>query len=244
MNSGYIAVVDSGIGGISVLYELEKAFPFEQFLYFGDNQNAPYGNRSKQNLLSLVINNIDILKKYPIKMIVLACNTLSVNLIREIKEYSSLPVFGIFPPVERCLLSGKKTLLLSTVKTSKKYKSYNNFLSVGFYDLASEIENNLFCLNKVDFLTSKTNSNLDISKCKKGEFENVIIGCTHYNFIKTQILNHFQPQNLLDGTCNLINQMKQIVKEPKSSVKTSKNKAFFIGENAKINEIFYVKSGR
>ena len=244
MSSGYIAVLDSGIGGISVLYELEKVFPFEQFLYFGDNQNAPYGNRSRQNLLSLAIHNINIIKKYPVKILVLACNTLSVNLISEIKEYSNLPVFGVFPPVESCLLSGKKTILLSTVKTSKKYKSNNRFLSVGFYDLASEIESNLFCLNKVDFLSSKTNINLDIYKCKKGEFENVIIGCTHYNFIKTQIFNHFQPQNLLDGTSNLISQMKNIIKEPKSSVKPYKNKVLFIGKNAKINELFYVKGGR
>ena len=243
MDSGYIAVLDSGIGGISVLRELENFFPFEHFLYFGDNQNAPYGNRSTRNLLSLTIHNINILKAYPIKMIVLACNTLSVNLITQIQEYSMLPVFGVFPPVESCILSGKKTLLLSTVKTSKKYTNSDLFESVGFYNLASEIESNLFCLEKVNFLNSKTNSNLDLSKCKKGEFENVIIGCTHYNFIKNQIFNHFQPHNLLDGTTNLITQMQKVIKKPKSSVNHCKNEILFIGENAKINKLFYVKSG-
>ena len=243
MDSSYIAVLDSGIGGISVLYELEKVFPFERFLYFGDNKNAPYGNKSRHNLLSLTIHNINIIKTYPVKMIVLACNTLSVNLMTEIKEYSALPIFGVFPPVESCLLSGKKTLLLSTVKTSNNYKSNKNFVSVGFYNLAGEIEDNLFSLEKVDFLSSKNNSNLDLSRCKKGEFENVIIGCTHYNFIKNQILNHFQPQNLIDGTANLLSQMSKIIKNQKSSVKISKNKVLFVGKNAENNQKFYVKGG-
>ena len=79
MNNQYIAVIDSGIGGISVLRELIKSFPCEKFLYFGDNKNTPYGNKSKRDLLNLAIHNINILKSYPIKAIVLACNTLSVN---------------------------------------------------------------------------------------------------------------------------------------------------------------------
>lgn len=243
MNSGYIAVLDSGIGGISVLKKLEKAFPFENFLYFGDNLNSPYGNRSRQNLLSLAIHNIDIIKTYPLKMLVLACNTLSVNILNEIKEYSNMVVFGIFPPVESLMCSGKKTILLSTVKTSQIFKSKNGFESVGFYDLASDIERNLFCLEKVNFLNCKTNAFLDLKKCKKGDFQNVILGCTHYNFIKNQIVNHFQPQNVYDGTDNLISQMQKVIKKPKSLEKHCRNKTLFIGENAKLNQIFYVKSG-
>ncbi len=243
MNSGYIAVLDSGIGGISVLKKLEKAFPFENFLYFGDNLNAPYGNRSRQNLLSLTIHNINIIKTYPVKMIVLACNTLSVNILNEIKEYSNMVVFGIFPPVESLILSGKKTILLSTVKTAENFKSKFNFESVGFYDLASNIESNLFCLEKVNFLNCKTNSKLDLKKCKKGDFQNVILGCTHYNFIKTQIVNHFQPQNVYDGIDNLISQMQRVVKKSKSLEKHYRNEILFIGKNAKLNQIFYVKSG-
>ena len=243
MDKRYIAVLDSGIGGISVLKKLEKAFPLESFLYFGDNKNAPYGNLGKQKLLTLSIHNINILKAYPIKMIVLACNTLSVNIIKEIEDYSNLPVFGIFPPVESCCLSGKKTLLLSTIRTSEKYLSLNNVESIGFFDLASSIEDNLFCLERVNFLSCKTNSKLDLKNCKKGQFETIILGCTHFNFIKKQISDHFQPQNIIDGTLNLICKMQQYIKTSKSLVKTKQNQVLFVGENAKLNKEFYVKSG-
>ena len=177
-------------------------------------------------------------------MIVLACNTLSVNIINEIKEYSGVPIFGVFPPVESCLISGKRTILLSTIRTAENYKSKNNFESIGFFDLASEIESNMFCLEKVNFLHSKTMGRLDITQCKKGQFEKVILGCTHYNFIKNQILDHFQPQVVLDGTANLISQMQSKIKKQKSSVKCYQNSTLFIGENAKINELFYVESGQ
>ena len=90
MNNRFIAVLDSGVGGLSVLSVLEKKFPNERFLYFGDNGNAPYGNRSKQNLLSITLKNIDYIKSYDVKAIVVACNTLSVNIIYNIKEYSGL----------------------------------------------------------------------------------------------------------------------------------------------------------
>ena len=102
MNNQSIAVIDSGFGGISVLHKLVEKFPNEHFIYFGDNDNAPYGNLSKTNLLRLVIKSIDFVKGYNVKGIVLACNTLSVNLFMEIKEYSGLPTFCTFPPVEKC----------------------------------------------------------------------------------------------------------------------------------------------
>ena len=76
MNDGYIAILDSGIGGISVLLELIKLLPNERYLYFGDNHNAPYGNKSLSQLLRITEKNIDYIKQYKIKALIFACNTL------------------------------------------------------------------------------------------------------------------------------------------------------------------------
>ena len=64
MNDGYIAILDSGIGGVSVLLELIKLLPNERYLYFGDNHNAPYGNKSLSQLLRITEKNIDYIKQY------------------------------------------------------------------------------------------------------------------------------------------------------------------------------------
>ena len=101
MTDSFVAVLDSGIGGISLLKSLARALPEKRFLYFGDNSNAPYGNKTKEELFKLTAQNIDYIKQYNIDALVLGCNTLSVNLIDEIKNYSKLPVFGVFPPIER-----------------------------------------------------------------------------------------------------------------------------------------------
>ena len=243
MYYGFIALLDSGIGGISVLKELVYRLPNESFLYFGDNLNAPYGNRNKYDMLSLAIKNIDAIKRYPLKAIVLACNTLSVNLINEIKEYSSVPVFGLFPPVEGCLIKGQKTLLLATKKTAEQYTGVNGLDTVAMIDLALSIEQNMFSLNKVDFAKSLAYSSIGAFNKQKGYYDNVILGCTHYNFIKKQIFDHFLPKKLIDGTNNVINVLCQFLKCTKSLEKTKRFEDLFIGSSAKENKLFFETSG-
>lgn len=244
MNEQFIAVLDSGIGGISVLKELVKAFPNESFLYFGDNNNAPYGNKTKERLLSITIHNIDIIKKYPIKALVLACNTLSVNLISDIKDYSGVETFGIFPPVEKCVINKEKTLLLATKRTSENYINTPLLEVVGLLDLVCKIEDNIFDLEKVDFVRSLKESSCGQFIDVKGYYNTVILGCTHYNFIKIKISDHFQPQKIIDGTTFLIFNLKKYLKNKKSIENTKRFSVFFIGENAKENQYFFEKSGQ
>ena len=240
MKKQYIAVIDSGIGGISVLSKLVKTFPNEKFIYFGDNDNAPYGNLSRENLLKVVLKGLDLVLSYDLKGIVLACNTLSVNLYKEISEYSALPIFCVFPPVEFCAMKKGKTLLLATDRTARNYSCMENLDCFGLKDLALIIEKNVFKLDTYDF--NKYFS--DVVCVKKSGYENVILGCTHYNFIKNQILVHFRPQNLYDGTENLIKIMKRHFQGEKSSVNNKCFNILFVGTNAKFNEYIYNISGQ
>ena len=61
MNDNYIAVIDSGVGGLSVLSELVKSAPNNNYIYFGDNSNAPYGNKSERQLKEITIKNLDLM---------------------------------------------------------------------------------------------------------------------------------------------------------------------------------------
>ncbi len=241
MKNQSIAVIDSGVGGISVLKKLVKTFPNEHFIYFGDNDNAPYGNLSRHNLLKIAIQSIDVIKKHRIKGIVLACNTLSVSLHNEIQEYSHLPTFCIFPPFEKCQTSKGKTLLLATERTAKNYIQSKNVDIVGLKDLALIIEKNIFNLNAFDF--SDYFDKVIKIKEKKGYYQKVILGCTHYNFIKKQIIVHFQPPNLYDGTENLIKMMGRIYQSSKTLEINKRFNVLFIGKNAKLNEYIYNVSG-
>lgn len=240
----YVAVIDSGIGGISVLKELVENFPTQKFLYFGDNDNCPYGNKTKRELESLTLKNLTYLLSFNLRAIVVACNTLSVNVIGLIKEYTALPVIGVFPPIERCVINGEKTLLLATVKTAENFKSGHNIDVVGVRNLVSDIEVNVQRLKYFDAISSLHSGYIGNFCSKKGYYDTIILGCTHYNFVKNQISDHFQPRKILSGVDFSINFFKKICPLEKSLVKYCQNQVLFIGNNAENNQKIFNLSGQ
>lgn len=246
MNKEYIAVYDSGIGGISTLAELEKRLPAEKFLYFGDNGNAPYGNRTKDDLLKIAVNNINYICGFGVKAIVVACNTLSVTVLDKLRYYSDVPIFGVFPPVETAVLSGGRTLLLATPVTAAVYaeKGVSGVTAIGLSRLAGEIERCAFSLGEINAVkhTSDALSLAGLSRMNKaGFFDTVILGCTHFSFVKKQIVDHFKPKTVLNGNYFTANSVSRKVKNSKSSVNNCKNGVLFVGRYARFNKSFYEK---
>ena len=98
----YIAVFDSGVGGISVLRQLRKTMPGENFLYFGDSANAPYGSRTTEEVRSLTLAAVKKLTtEYPVKALVVACNTATAAAIDTLREkYPDEIIVGIEPAVK------------------------------------------------------------------------------------------------------------------------------------------------
>ena len=124
-----ILVLDSGIGGLYTAKILKKKYPNFNYIYFKDTFNCPYGNKSKEELLILAQENINfVLKRYKIKAVVLACNTLSTNCANELKKVYNLPVYAVKPPLNKIT---KPCLVLCT-KTC--YNAIKNNLK-GFYFL-------------------------------------------------------------------------------------------------------------
>lgn len=244
MKSSYIAVLDSGIGGLSVLKALVKEFPSEKFLYLGDNDNAPYGNKSKHQLLNITYKNIRLIERFPIKALVLACNTLSTNLMLDIKKVCSVPVFGIFPPINECRIKGEKTLLLSTVNTAKTFKKCETCDVVGLTTLARDIELVAPEFDKLDVIDVIYKQKQGDFVSKKGYYDTLILGCTHYEFVKNQIVDHFCPKKIISGTNTMVKKLKNFLSNQKSLANYSKKQVLFIGNNSKFNEKIFLLSGQ
>ncbi len=238
MNDGYIALLDSGIGGISMLLELIKVLPNEKYLYFGDNFNAPYGNKTIRELRRLTLKNIDFIKRYNIKILVIACNTLSVNLLSDIRDYSGLPTFGVFPPVETALKLGNKNLLIATKRTADNFKGIEGLTTLGLKNLAEDIEKNAFNLECLS-LSELNDLSLVNGAQKISYYNTVILGCTHYFFVKNKIIDHFRPQKILFGEYFTAKSVKNFLLTSKSLVNYKRNKVLFVGDNAKFNQEFF-----
>jgi len=121
----YIAVFDSGVGGISVLRHLVRTMPEERFLYFGDSANAPYGTKTKEQVRCLTFDAAEQLRNQGIKALVVACNTATSAAINDLREaYPDLIVIGIEPALKLAADSfpGGKLGVMATPMTLREEK--------------------------------------------------------------------------------------------------------------------------
>ena len=133
-----IGIIDSGIGGITLLKELSKKYPNESYIYLADNQNMPYGNKSAKFLKNRLLELINYLyDNYNIKLVILACNTASVSTLEYLQKNAPVQVLGL----NLNLLVTDNYLILCTRLSSKQYKHLNTYSS---NKLAPIIEENIF----------------------------------------------------------------------------------------------------
>lgn len=193
MMSKAIGVFDSGLGGVSVLNSCMEILPNEDFLYYADSKNAPYGDKSEAELIGIIdrVVSEQFIHK-GVKAIVIACNTatnIAVDFLRG--KYKNIPIIGIEPAIKPAIeYSYSNVLVLATEATinSKRFTSRllkfdkeGKCLTVGCSGLVELIESEPnfveeYLREKLQFLDGI-------------ELDSVVLGCTHYPFIKNEIVN-------------------------------------------------------
>ena len=227
-----IGVFDSGIGGLSVLKELDKNLSGVEFVYYGDNEHSPYGDCSILRLFQFVKHILDVFVVENVDCIVIACNTVSCTLFRFCKAYVNVPIYGVFPPIESAIMSGKKSVLLCTSNTAKACLGYERYLKIvplkGFVE---HIERYPYSFNE------RVDSKYFL--CDLGKFDCVIYGCTHYFFRKIGINNHFHTTCNHSGIEYTVKQVVSGVKIKNNKSKPIYNRFKFLGKNSIENEHVY-----
>ena len=202
-----IAVVDSGVGGISVLAELVRALPHEDFLYFGDSSNAPYGTKSRQAVLDITRKNLEMLMRRGIKALVLACNTATSAAARTLREeYPHLPIIGVEPAVKpAALMCENPTILVMATALTLREEKFNALVD-RFADRARVLP--LPCTGLVEMIEAGVLEGevLDgylgalFAPYKTETIDAVVLGCTHYPHVRRAIATHFPAGTpILDG---------------------------------------------
>lgn len=215
MKKQWILVMDSGSGGEYTLNKIKQLLPNENYLFFKDVLNCPYGNKSKKQLQNIALKNIKkIIQLYDIKIIILACNTLGSATLDFLKQYVNIPIFAVEPYLN-CEVLKKPTLLLatnSTIKHSRKiaqYKGNKNLFLCGFSDLAKRIDD---CNKNYNILQPYLNKKL---KPFRNKFlDNVVLGCTHFNYIKNQIESSLKTRvDFYEDSENIALQTKEVLQK-------------------------------
>ncbi len=188
----YIAVFDSGVGGISVLQELVKCMPGEKFLYFGDSANAPYGEKSAEQVRELTLQAADMLLDRDVKALVVACNTATAAAITLLRErYPDTIVIGIEPALKLAAdryPAGTIGVMATHVTLQEEKLAHQlerfpeaNVVRIPAPGLVELIESGHTDGPEVDGLLSK------ILAPYVGELDALVLGCTHYPFVKPAI---------------------------------------------------------
>lgn len=189
-----IGVFDSGVGGLTVVKELNRLLPNEKIIYFGDTARVPYGNKSKETIIHYSLQVGYFLMKKKIKMLVVACNTASSVSIPTLRRHFHIPVIGVIEPGAKSAIEDTKSSNIGVVGTlgtvkSNSYKKalkkikpsvkvYQNACPL-FVQLAEEGWNR----NKIARLISD-----EYLKPFKGKnIDTLILGCTHYPILKDVI---------------------------------------------------------
>ncbi|MCF8322345.1 MAG: glutamate racemase [Flavobacterium sp.] len=191
-NKNPIGIFDSGIGGTSIWSAIHYLLPNEKTIYLADSKNAPYGQKSKEEIIALCFKNTELLLKMDCKLIVVACNTATTNAIQELRSKYTIPFIGIEPAIKPAATHSKTQTIgiLATLgtlnselfnKTAEKFQETKIIEQVG-HGLVELIENGEINSPKMtellrSYLQPMIDNNIDY----------LVLGCSHYPYLIPQI---------------------------------------------------------
>lgn len=217
-NNYKIGIFDSGIGGLTTLKEIKKLLPNESYIYYLDNKNIPYGDKSDDELKIIAKNIINFFDKKKVKIIVIACNTMTTKCIEYLrKTYPDKIFIGTEPAIKvACDKGYKNTLLMVTPATAKSERLFKIINDNAKDDHKITI---LPCKGLADTIETKDKKRIRyliynlLYEYKIYNYDSVVLGCTHYCHIKKIISEIFPNAKLIDGNKGVSKEVKRKLEE-------------------------------
>lgn len=215
----FVGIFDSGLGGISILKEMTKIMPQEDFLFFGDSANAPYGEKSPEEICELSERITDGMLKRGAKAIVIACNTATSAAAVYLREkYKDVPIIGVEPALkpaaendrngEVLVMATPVTLKLDKFqKLSARFTSDVNCIPLPCPGLADAIEHGDPDSDEVREILERLLSPY------VGKVSSIVLGCTHYPFVKAQIKDIMGDIDLYESGPGTARELRRVLDE-------------------------------
>jgi len=216
-----IGLFDSGLGGLSILREIKERLPHEQLIYYADSANAPYGEKTKDEIIAISKRNTEFLLNKGCKLIVVACNTATTNAIGILRStFKTVNFIGIEPAIKPAALESqtKEIGVLATrgtlsselfEMTSKKYKSSTKFIEVIGDGIVEAIES-----GQADSKAFMSHLKEQLAPFNQSNIDYLVLGCSHYPLISNQIKNCLNGRiKLIDSGFAVARQTKRILLE-------------------------------
>ena len=202
--SDLIGFFDSGLGGISVLHEARRVMPNENYLFFGDNKNAPYGPRPLEEIRALSAAGVGRLLERGVKAVVIACNTVTSAYAEIVRaEHPELPIIGMEPALKPAYFArhGGKVIVLATDATLRleKFKRLqalygDDAIPVVGHGLVELVES-----GRAHSPEAERTVRTLLAPYADAQIDAVVLGCTHYPYLREPIQRLFPRAKLFDG---------------------------------------------
>lgn len=229
-----IGFFDSGIGGITVLYEALKQMPHEDYIYFADTLHVPYGTKPKDEVKMHVFDAVEFIVSQGVKALVIACNTATSVAIEDLRQKYDIPIIGMEPAVKPAVEKNgnRRVLVTATPLTLKEEKLKNLIARVdgdhivdllplpGLVEFAERLE---FKDSAVIPYLKKELSPFDIDK-----YGTIVLGCTHFPFFKDKFRKLLPPYiDIIDGNMGTVKNLKRILESTDAVSKGQGNIMFY-----------------
>lgn len=184
-----IGIFDSGVGGSSIWKEIHRLLPLENTIYLADSKNAPYGNKTPNEITELSLKNAKKLLEYDCKIIVVACNTATTNAIHQIRKKYALPIIGIEPAIKPAALNTKSKSIgilatkgtLSSALFSETNKAFTKNISV--VEIIGEGLVPLIEAGNLDGPEMILLLKKHIKPMIEANVDYIVLGCSHYPYL-------------------------------------------------------------
>ncbi|KKR28027.1 MAG: Glutamate racemase [Candidatus Woesebacteria bacterium GW2011_GWA1_39_8] len=213
-----IGVFDSGLGGLTVVKELQRALTNEKIIYLGDTARVPYGTRSKNTIKKFALQDVNFLLKRRVKCVVIACNTVSSIAANEIKKFTNVPIFDVVTSGINAVnsLKGVKSIAVIATTATINSHSYKKKLLIHNKDVVIEQACPLFVPLIEEGITSGPILEHTIQKyfarIKEAKPDVLVLGCTHYPIIEKAIRKHLKDTLVLNPAIWLASELKVFLK--------------------------------
>ncbi|NAS16900.1 glutamate racemase [Clostridium butyricum] len=225
-----IGFFDSGVGGLSVMREAISIMPNENYIYFGDSKNAPYGTKELDEVKRLTFNAVDFLCQKNVKAVVIACNTATSAAIEDLRnKYTDIPIIGIEPALKPAVgLHKNGSIIIMATPMTLREKKFKELMIK--YDDGCEIVP-MPCPKLVEFVENGILEGEELEKYLKSKLKDyiehgigaIVLGCTHYPFIKATLAKVVGSEiPLIDGGAGTSHELQRKLEE-KGTISDSKN---------------------
>ena len=192
-----IGIFDSGVGGLTVAYEIMRHLPQEDVVYFGDTARVPYGSKSKENIIRYARQIIRFMATKDVKAIVIACNTASALALDVVREEVDIPILGVIVPGARVAVQTTLNKKVGVIGTEGTIRSGMYTKIITSLDPAVEVVGKacplLVPLVEEGFAKHKISEEVIdyyLSSMKEIDMDTMILGCTHYPLLRAQIMEY------------------------------------------------------